>query len=84
MHPITEQRRLAGAQETQPLSSLGVHPFQTYLDQQQLSWSAVAQEADVLCLLVWNMSHGRAVRGRHAARVRVAVTDSVAWPTLDQ
>jgi hypothetical protein len=61
------------AQETQALSPLNIHPFQTYLEQQQLSWSAIAHEADVLCLLVWNIAHGVSVRGRQAARVRVAV-----------
>jgi hypothetical protein len=62
-----------GTQETQPLPRLEAHPFQVYLDQQHLSWSQVAREAEVLCLIVWSIAHGVAVRGRQAMRVRVAV-----------
>ena len=61
------------AQETQPLPCLARHPFQTYLENHQLSWIAVAREADVPCLIVWSIAHGIAVRGAQAARVRVAV-----------
>ncbi len=64
---------LMGTQETQPLPHIDKHPFQVYLDQQQLSWSQVAREAGVLCLVVWSIAHGIAVRGRQAMRVRVAV-----------
>jgi hypothetical protein len=61
------------SQETQPLPRLEQHPFQTYLDRHQLSWSAVAREAGVPCLIVWSIAHGIAVQGRQAMRVRVAV-----------
>src|ERR1051326_2373159 len=64
---------LVGTQQTQPLPHLGAHPFQRYLEQQHLSWSQVAREAGVLCLTVWSIAHGVAVRDRQAMRVRVAV-----------
>ncbi len=64
---------LLGTQETQPLPHIDKHPFQVYLDQHHLSWSAVAREAGVLCLTVWSIAHGVAVQGRQAMRVRVAV-----------
>jgi hypothetical protein len=64
---------LVGTQETQPLPRIEQHPFQLYLDQQRLSWSQVAREAGVLCLIVWSIAHGVAVQGKQAMRVRVAV-----------
>ena len=62
-----------GAQETQPLPRIERHPFQAYLDRHQLSWSAVACEAGVPCLIVWSIAHGVRVHAAHAAQVRVAV-----------
>ena len=59
--------------ETQPLVCIKLHPFQVYLNQQQLSWLAVAREAEVRCLSVWKIAHGVPVRGTSAMRVRVAV-----------
>jgi hypothetical protein len=62
-----------GAQETQPQPRLERHPFQMYLDQHQLSWSVVAREARVPCLIVWSIAHGVRVQTAPAAQVRVAV-----------
>src|SRR6266567_8765081 len=64
---------LVEAQETQPLPRIERHPFQAYLDQYQLSWSKVAREAGVPCLVVWSIAHGVRVQSAPAARVRVAV-----------
>ena len=61
-----------GEQETQPLPRIERHPFQTYLDRYQLSWSAVAREARVPCLIVWSIAHGVRVQAAPAALVRVA------------
>jgi hypothetical protein len=61
------------AQETQPLPRIERFPFQAYLDRHQLSWSAVAREARVPCLIVWSIAHGVRVQAAPAAQVRVAV-----------
>src|SRR4051794_13484571 len=63
---------LAPIPET-PARACIIHPFQRYLDQQQLSWPVVAREAEVPCLIVWNIAHGVQVSGASAMRVRVAV-----------
>jgi hypothetical protein len=62
-----------GEQETQPLPRIERHPFQAYLDRHQLSWSMVAREAGVPCLIVWSIAHGVRVQAAHATQVRVAV-----------
>ena len=55
------------------LACITLHPFQGYLNQQHLSWLAVAREANVPCLIVWNIAHGVRISAALAMRVRVAV-----------
>src|SRR6266568_3371143 len=62
-----------GEQETQPLPRIERHPFQAYLDRHQLSWSMVAREARVPCLIVWSIAHSMRVQASHATQVRIAV-----------
>jgi hypothetical protein len=69
----SERCTLTQIPETQPLVCITLHPFQIYLNPQQLSWLVVTREANLPCLIVWNIAHSVLVSGAQAMRVRVAV-----------